>query len=994
MGNRTTLPLLLLAVLLAGGAFFWMSRGERGGSRGAPPAAPEAAQVATDDPAELQEPGLVVGEVPAAPVAARTEPLEAPQAASSSKAEARPGDGVQVSGALVDRFGTPIAGARVTLAIDSGLPIDMELEGSFEWMRRTTTETDAQGRFRIPGVKPGLYQVLARAHGFAPYLERAITVPREDTEIDPLRLSRGAILSGEVVDSAGRPVPGARILPQEVQSGGLIVGAAREPVAVCGADGRFRIDELACGPWRFRIASEDHPDRLVEGVSEEPGVEVGGLRWELAPGATISGTVTGIPAEEREHLEVRAVKAGSEGFLGLGAARVASVERNGSFVLRGLVPEQDYTLQARRARPQGELDFWERSRSNRVDAHAGDAGIVLSYQPEAALLFTVLDASTRAPIERFAVEAGIDWPVPVSDEDGNARTFFRGGEVRVGGLRPDSDQDRVRLNVNATGYQPYERSDLLVRAGQELDLGPILLDPVPVVRVRVLDRASGAPVVGARVRMQEEAPDQQTIRRKITLSPDSGEHSIEIGESRSATTDAEGWAELTSFEGKTVSLRATAEGHAPARITGLALPQADSVTQELRMGPGGDVLVRVVDSDGAPVAGARVQRKGENDQGGMMAFGASGPEEVTDSRGEVLFSSLEPGPQSFCLSEGDSNAGFFTGNDQVVIAGLGGGGDEEWSSVSVVEGQRVELVLQAPPRSGLSGKVREAGKVLAGATLRLEKEKAPGGGGRPHFAGFGPQGPETRSDGEGRYSFADVKAGRYTLTVEHPSRRMSQEFALELSEGDNRYEVDLSVSVIAGRVLDTEGKPLAGVEVWAERPSGPGGGPRMAFIMIGDDGDGGMVDSGQFGKRARTDADGRYELRGVSSDVDLVVKGSGDSVQPGQSQPLRVAPDEVRDGVDLRLEAAGSIRVEAKLADGSPARMRLVQATFAGESETPVEPKVGLIQSGSTELKGLRPGPWKVTLSDPSAGPLGASGDERQVEVKAQETASASFEVD
>jgi hypothetical protein len=225
---------------------------------------------------------------------------------------------------------------------------------------------------------------------------------------------------------------------------------------------------------------------------------------------------------------------------------------------------------------------------------------------------------------------------------------------------------------------------------------------------------------------------------------------------------------------------------------------------------------------------------------------------------------------------------------------------------------------------------------------------------------------------------------------------MPQEFALELREGENTFDVDLSLSIVSGRVLDQEGQGLPGVRVWPERQS-PEGGRQMRFhmLMIDDGGGGGVVDSGQFGERATTDAEGRYTLRGVTSDVDLVIKAEGDSVQPGQSEVVRMAPNEVKDGVDLELEPAGAILVEAALADGAPARFQLVQAEYIGQSDPPVQPKFGCLQQGSTELKGLKPGRWKVNVRSAQGGPGGENpGQDQEIEVAPGETSTAKFEVE
>jgi len=982
MSQRLTLPLILLALLLAAGAFFWSS-GESRRPSAAPRVEEETATAQPGAASELSSPAQAEARGAAAPVRAERDALDAPAPAARVEED---GPRVAVSGRVVDRFGAPVAKARVTLAAQTGFPLDLELGRDMPWLKRQVTESDAEGRFRFDSVEPGTLQAQVRASGFAPFEAQGLVVAKTDTALEPFELVRGAILSGVVVDPDGRGVAGAKLVRAGLDGAGdvFFVGS-REPSAVTAADGSFRIDVLACGPWRFVVTSEDHPDFQVEGVAEEPGVELAGLRWQLAPGASIAGTVTGIPAAERERLEVRAQRGGGDEFFGPG--RSARVAPNGSFEVRGLEQGESYILKARRARgDEDEFGFWERTRSSEVQARSGDSGVVLAYQPEGAVTFRVVDARTGQPIERLRVEAGIQWPAPQMGEDGKPRTLYPGGVVRVGGLRPASSSERVTLNLYATGYEDWGRSDLALRAGQELDLGVIELEPVPLVRVRVTEAKGGAPIEGASVRVtKEQGGDALSMRRSIAVSADGGTDSIEFGEGRSATTDADGWAELSSFEGDTVTVAVRAKGFAPYRFPGLFLPRGESLEHRAELTLGGEVLVRVLDAAGEPLPGARVEHRAPTtgDFGHMrMLGGGGGAEEHTDSRGLARFAFLEAGLHGFRLAEEGGEGGFFSaGGDSVVIAGMGGGDDESWTEVQVGEGATAEVTLNAAPRGGLEGRVREAGKALAGATLTLEKESS-GEGSPMGFVMPGMNdGPNAKSDGEGRYRIEDVKEGRYTLRVEHPTRRMPQSFPVEIRAGENSFDVELALSILEGRVVDSNGQGVAGVRVWPERqaPEGGAGGPRGRMIMMLDDGGGGgILDSGQFGQRALTDADGRYSLRGVASDVELVVKAEGDAVQPGSSEPVRVAPDEVRTGVDLRLDPAGSILVEAKLTDGSPGRFQIVQATYLDESPTPVEPKFTFLQSGSTTLKGLKPGRWKVNLRAAQGIPGGPGGGQDQ----------------
>ena len=990
MGNRLTLPLLLVAAVLAGGAFFWLSGGERR-------AAPAAAPTAKAEPGDPSAPGeLRDVDAPAAPgTAPAPERVELPAANQPAPTTRAASSALRVHGQVVDRRGEPVPGARVVASSQLGLPLDLSTKEQFPWFQRMQAVCDAQGRFELEGVEPGALQVLVRAPGFAPLTKSGLGIPKSgEHELEPLVLARGAILSGIVVDPDGRPVAGAEIQRRDpAEERPFLVMGAREAAAVTGPDGRFRLDELACGAWRFLVHSERHPDLVVEGLADEPGVEKSGLRWQLVPGATITGTVQGVPESERDGLEVRAQRAGSSELFGLGGARIAPVDRSGRFEVAGLDVGQAYELEARRTR-SGSDGFWERSRSAAANANAGDTGVVLQYQPEAALLFSVVDGKTGQPLEKLEVESGSDWSQPLRDEDGNARTFFPGGAVRIGGLRPGRADERVRLSVRATGYGEFSREDIAVRAGQELDLGVVRLEPVPVVRVRVLDAADGKPVADALVRMEKDQGDMRSMRRTLSFSDEGSDDHVEFGENRSARTDEEGWAELTSYEGEKVKLSARATGYAPVERGGLELPRGDSIEQELRLGLGGSVTVHVQDADGRPLAGAKVEHRAPTAEN-IMILGGGGPGTMTDSEGLAVFENLEPGSHSFRLTDSASADGAFASVDTVIFAG-GSGDDEEWSPVQVLEGEQAELTLRARPSGALTGRVRESGKLLAGATITLERaDRDQDASPRLLLPGMS-GGPTGKSDGEGRYRIDDVKEGRYTVSVEHPTRRMPQEYALEVREGDNEFDIDLPLSIVEGRVLDAEQKPLAGIKVRAERRAEEGNQrPQFTMLIMGDDSGGGIIEGGKLGGNSTlTDADGRYTLRGVASDVDLVVKAEGETVQPGQSAIVRVSPDETKKGVDIELPAGGAIQVAAETPDGSPARFCMVRATFVGGGEDGPEPKTSFIQSGSTTLKGLKPGRWTVSVTRPDPGNPQGAGDEQVIEVKANETAQAKFTVE
>ncbi len=987
MGSRLILPLILVAALIASGLFFWFSSTARRADSG--PERPQHERVASaeDERGDLARPSGLA-EAPVAEASERVvveEPMLEPSPREGAPANS--GTSSNLRGRVVDRFGAPVSRARVAAREESGFWFEPDGGGG-----RVGTETDAEGDFELDVAFLGGLRLEVRAAGFAPY-NRSVELRAGDAlDLGAIAISEGAILSGRVIDSAGRPVADAELLRiDDAQLGGFILqGGRRESAARSARDGSFRIDELACGPWKILVRSENHPERMFEGIAEDPGVEVAGLVFELEPGTAISGWATGIPGDERGKLSVRAVKVAADEASpsppSLGA-RTVPLDAEGRFSVLGLEVGATYELrlltQSERA---GAFAPFGRSRSETSRAQAGDTGVVLAYLPEAAISFQVLDAATKKPLERFEVEAGIGFPEALRGEDGRILRLHPEGRVRVGNLRPEGEE-RVELTVHATGYEDL-REQIALSRGQELELGPIFLERVPRVLVEVSDARTGDPIPGARVTLVKDTGNALLMDRRIEVSSEDGvESQVSFGE-RTAVTDEQGSATLTSFEGETCRLSVQADGFARAELGGLFLPKGKDVEQSFALTRGGEVLVSVLDLDGNPLSGARVRHRPPSERAGPLAYLSSGSED-TDSEGRAHFKSLEPGIHGFQLDESRESGGVFMEPGAIVLGGSAGG---EWSEVEVQEDGISELVLRASPRGGLTGRVREAGSALPGASIAL----APRGEERSE-RGFMPFGnrERARTDGHGEYRYEDLKAGPYTLTIEHPARSMPAVFEVDIDEGRNRFDVELPVSILEGRVTDVQGRPLAGISVRAERVRETGERRDFIAISVMDDGDGEVVTLGDGlgASGGTTDSEGRYSLRGVASDVDLVVKAQGEGVQEGSSEVVSVGPDETRSNVDLELEPAGSIEVEALLADGSPAQMCLVRARYLADEG--VRQQFGFIQSRSTKLDGLRPGTWRLNVE--RAGPGRSEEDggiEQDVEVRAGELARATIQVE
>lgn len=109
---------------------------------------------------------------------------------------------------------------------------------------------------------------------------------------------------------------------------------------------------------------------------------------------------------------------------------------------------------------------------------------------------------------------------------------------------------------------------------------------------------------------------------------------------------------------------------------------------------------------------------------------------------------------------------------------------------------------------------------------------------------------------------------------------------------------------------------------------------RVVRMMVTSDGgdDGGIVVGGGPDKEARTDDDGRFQLRGVRTNTEAtIVTASAKGLESAKSDPLEVAPNEVKRGIDLVLVLAGKLEVSV-FADGEPATEVIVTAYPEGES--------------------------------------------------------------
>jgi protocatechuate 3,4-dioxygenase beta subunit len=221
-----------------------------------------------------------------------------------------------IAGRIFDELGEPIAGVRVS-AMRS-----VYLEGH----RRLVSaggglfSTDDAGQYRLPGLVPGSYFVMATTHetwtvntagrrdvmGFVPTYfpgtgnageAKRVTVGigQQVRNADfALIVGRTASVSGVALDSHGRPLAGQSVgLEQEFRSattGSGFEGLGSAPIA---ADGTFTFRNVAAGEYNLRARNASGPGRQEDALMaiEVNGVDINDIVLTSSAGWSVSGHI-------------------------------------------------------------------------------------------------------------------------------------------------------------------------------------------------------------------------------------------------------------------------------------------------------------------------------------------------------------------------------------------------------------------------------------------------------------------------------------------------------------------------------------------------------------------------------------------------------------------------------------------------------------------------------------------------------------------------------
>jgi carboxypeptidase family protein len=729
------------------------------------------------------------------------------------------------------------------------------------------------------------------------FLARNLPVVLEpgQTRTVELELKPGVTLAGVVRDERGAPLADVQLNATVTYDGGTW-SSAHHRNGKSAADGTFRLGALAVGEVQLRAEIANFQPLTKDLGELAAGTDVTDVELVFTRGQSISGHVRwpdGSPAEAMLTLVPRS----SQPYW---KDRVQESEgksdADGAFAIGGLTAEA-YRVTAKATKTEevsetSEITGRERKKKQRRQWNAELDSVALGTSD---LVLTLT--------------SGLELAGTVTDERGTPLDAFFLTARRVEGLSR-SGMDSPRRGFRDAGGQFVMTGlapgswELSGQSSGHADgsVRVTLPSSEPVVLVlprgaslsgRVLDPA-GAPVADA----------------DVALDTEGSFSSMHFSLGEDDETDADGFFALEDVSPGSTTLQASAPGFAPSAPLALEVVAGESTTGlVLTLRPGARILGELVGSDGRPEVERTVRANSDGFHGSAE----------TDAEGRFEIADVPPGEHRLWADTSE--------------------GIQIQQSVSVAEGETVRVRL-APPGGlvRLHGVVRAGGAPLAKANLYASRR---GEDGRSTSTSS-----SAETDDEGAYELGLAGAGKYWLHVNGAEESsFSWRASVEVPEVQSfAFDVAIPLGRISGRVTDTSGQALSAQLVRSEPELHEGGAHGSSQVL--------------------TDADGRYELLVPAGRHAVTAGGSLKwwSPEPATAwSEARVAGLVVAEnghlrGIDLRLEAGGTLAGTVKNADGTGAAFAMLWADDGGRGK-----ELGWCDdTGRFELAGVAAGRHRI----------------------------------
>lgn len=522
-----------------------------------------------------------------------------------------------LGGVVRDEAGAPVVGAILTVQ-NFSTSTSSGNRGEQLSMTGVEAETDAQGRWRLACLPRGYTQFSLEVEH--PDFPRTLFSPAERSgsggnkfPMNALlktnavfRLRRGLGLSGVVTDSAGRSVPGARVLVGESRYRSSSSG--RNPAALhVDGQGRFRVPAQVPGKVTLTVQAPGFAPVMTEALVQSNAAPI---NIQLAPGSVLRGRVidaVGLPvAEARVSVEQWHDKQTLQWNV--------RTDGEGRFDWDSAPPEPVMLY----CYKEGYL-----SQSFEVAPTNGERVIRLIERPIVA--GKVLDAETKRSVPEFNVMLGRQYGPGSFSWNSSRRFSDAGGEFS---LPLDDMGPQMVARVSSPGYRTLTSAPFNAMEG----VPPLEFALQRGVGLRgIVRKPDGSPVPGAQV---------AAIGRNSYAALGRGGFDSNYGSRNEIVrTDASGRFVLPESDELLLVVAAHSAGYAEARaeepqsITNLVLQPWGRIEGEVRIGSQPATNVQIVLSYGDP-------------QIHQLQFSYQYYRIVTDDRGQFAVDFVPPGERA------------------------------------------------------------------------------------------------------------------------------------------------------------------------------------------------------------------------------------------------------------------------------------------------------------------------------------------------------------
>jgi hypothetical protein len=206
---------------------------------------------------------------------------------------------------------------------------------------------DADGKFNIEATGPGIYQVQIAAEDFAWAWSEEVNTDQNVPVV--IKLSAGGGIKGRVVNGAGQPVNGAKVVPLS-KAGGVRIQAAyiQDPFvsqdgAVETVNGMFELKNLAPGKESIKAVHPDYAYSVVSDIEVKEGQTTEDVKVVMPAGGIAQGYVYDAQGQPQSNVTLYFQDIYSSSDDKAGRLATVTTDANGYYRAGGL-PEQLLTV--------------------------------------------------------------------------------------------------------------------------------------------------------------------------------------------------------------------------------------------------------------------------------------------------------------------------------------------------------------------------------------------------------------------------------------------------------------------------------------------------------------------------------------------------------------------------------------------------------------------------------------------------------------------------